>query len=57
MDTQLSNLPLPTLRKMLRDTECSAGPDAQGAVILRRIIARREQEEKGIFREETRHEA
>lgn len=46
MDTTnyLSDLPLDLLREMLRATERSAGPNAQGARILRRIIARQEQD-------------
>jgi len=39
---QLADVPLPELRRMLRETERAAGRDSQGAVILRRLICTRE---------------
>ncbi len=42
MGNKLSDLPLDVLRRMLRETERAAGPDAQGTAILRRAVASRE---------------
>ena len=45
-------LSLAELRRMLEETERAAGPDAQGALILRRIIEDRERIRPGEERQE-----
>ena len=46
MSNSLDDLTLLELRRVVADTERLAGPDAQSTTILRRVLERREREER-----------
>ncbi len=50
MNTRLSDMPLRTLRKILRDTERAIGPESVSARILRRTIVAKQQGARKVGR-------